>query len=374
MFSKTLLAAATLGSVSAAEWTLQSGTSATMVLGVGVSSETYTVAAAGQNGVGAEIESFNGQKWTKEFLPAGTLMDAAASDKVSVGVSMWEVLLSTDGVNYATAENIKGLSQSCSVFGDGSDLGLVGTFTTGDKGISGVAHSSDNGATWTVSEVPIGMVRYGSFPTKDTWYVTSGMWGDSVSSDKTSTHMSSLISVANGKTAIKDKLELKNFNNSTLGADGYWGAISKTTDGGATWNVVFHSSDSDVYYFNGISCSSETHCVAVAEGNVYVAFMTSDGGATWKETLTSSGNVPDNLVSMMGAAWQDDNNGWLAGVAKDGRTLTGIFFKTTDGGNTYTVGQELENCYPIDLDMKGTTGAAACLDSSGTSGYVAMYV
>ena len=91
--------------------------------------------------------SFNGEKWTKEFLPAGTLMDAAASSEVSVAVSMWEVLLSTDGgATYTTVENVKGLSQSCSVFGEGSDLGLVGSFTTGaTPGVSGVAHSPDAG-------------------------------------------------------------------------------------------------------------------------------------------------------------------------------------------------------------------------------------
>jgi hypothetical protein len=76
----------------------------------------------------------------------------------------------------------------------------------------------------------------------------------------------------------------------------------------------------------------------------------------------------------VGAAWQDDNNGWLAGVAKDGRDLTGLFYKTTDGGASFSLEQSLLNCYPIDLDFKGTTGAAACLDSSGSYGQVAMYL
>lgn len=75
-------------------------------------------------------------------------MDAAASEQVSVGVSMWEVLLSTDGGStYTVADNVKGLSQSCSVFGDGSDLGLVGSFTAASdiRPVSGVAHSPDAG-------------------------------------------------------------------------------------------------------------------------------------------------------------------------------------------------------------------------------------
>ena len=55
-------------------------------------------------------------------------------------------------------------------------------------------------------------------------------------------------------------------NTTAVEENGWWGAISKTTDAGQTWQTVFHSQPSDVYYFNGISCSSDTHCVAVAEG------------------------------------------------------------------------------------------------------------
>ena len=42
---------------------------------------------------------------------------------------------------------------------------------------------------------------------------------------------------------------------------------------------------------------------------------------------------------MMGAAWEDDSVGWVAGTAKNGRDLTGLFYKTTDGGNTYSLEQ-----------------------------------
>jgi len=55
--------------------------------------------------------------------------------------------------------------------------------------------------------------------------------------------------------------------NSTVGATGWFGAVSRTTDGGATWTEVFTTDlATDYLYFNGISCSSETHCVVAAEG------------------------------------------------------------------------------------------------------------
>ena len=34
----------------------------------------------------------------------------------------------------------------------------------------------------------------------------------------------------------------------------------------------------------------------------------------------------------------------------------------------------MDNCFPIDMDFEGSTGAAACLSSSGSSGYAAMYL
>lgn len=87
--------------------------------------------------------------------------------------------------------------------------------------------SFKTGATWTTSAVPVGMVRYGSFPSKvcvasyaaqlyshivtivvfvkDTWYVTSGMWGDDVSSSKGTARMSSKVTVgADGRASIQD--------------------------------------------------------------------------------------------------------------------------------------------------------------------------
>ena len=93
--------------------------------------------------------SFNGEAWTKEYLPASSLMDAAASEKVSVGVSMWQVMLSNDhSASYVALTNIYGLSQSASVFGDdGSELGLVGSWivTNDALPVSGVAYSADAG-------------------------------------------------------------------------------------------------------------------------------------------------------------------------------------------------------------------------------------
>lgn len=149
------------------------GTGATTLVGVGASSKDLLVAGASNNGDGGFIEQYDGDNWVHDKVPGGLLMDAAASEQAIVGVSMWPVFLSKDnGKTFDTLDSIYGLSQDANIFGTGSDIGLVGSFTqktsddTWANAVIGVAHSADAGATWSLSEVPGGDVRYGSFPSQ----------------------------------------------------------------------------------------------------------------------------------------------------------------------------------------------------------------
>lgn len=92
------------------------------------------------------------------------------------------------------------------------------------------------------------------------------MWGDSSVEQNEKKSISPMLSVSKSGSVTLQRERVMSGDNSTSTESGWWGAISKTTDGGATWSTVFHSEPTDVYYFNAISCSSETHCVAVAEG------------------------------------------------------------------------------------------------------------
>ena len=166
-----LHATAFMGLSSAQEWAFQQGTTATMVLGVGTADDNTMVAAASSNGVGAFLERYDGSAlWSKDLLNVGLVMDAAVSKTVTVATSTFPISISTDGgATYVISDKIGGVSQSASVFGDGSDIGLVGSFMTSkttQSAISGVAHSADAGVTWNILEVPMGWVRYGAFPSK----------------------------------------------------------------------------------------------------------------------------------------------------------------------------------------------------------------
>jgi photosystem II stability/assembly factor-like uncharacterized protein len=154
---------------------------------------------------------------------------------------------------------------------------------------------------------------------------------------------------------------------------GYYGSISKTTDGGATWSEVYHSAATDNFYFNGIACSSDTHCVAAGEGassEDNIALFTTDGGVTWTQSDVS---FDTNVVSCTSVAWMSDTVGWLGATAKTGRDLEGLFYKTTDGGKSYVLDQQVDNCFIMDIDSVGETGVASCLSSSGSSASVAQY-
>jgi hypothetical protein len=180
--------------------------------------------------------------------------------------------------------------------------------------------------------------------------------------------------------SVKFHEAMINVNGNSTEPTGWVGSISKTTDGGNTWKTVFQSDLlNDYYYFNQISCSSDTHCIAVAEGDDAInggylvkAIVTFDGGDTWTDALTAE-NTPENAVSVMGAAWETNDEGWVGITTKNGRTLSTAFMKTEDGGKTFALHQTLADCYLMDMAFNDGVGVASCASSSGSSSSIAMY-
>ena len=206
------------------------------------------------------------------------------------------------------------------MFGANEDkLALVGTFiskaTKVPTSVSGVAISEDSGHTWRISQinVPTGYTRYGAFPSEKVWYVTSGIWADSAAAVSGEHRLSRGYSVT--KSGLKYSAPVRS-TNETLSATDWFGSVQKTTDGGLTWSEVFVIPSTDLLYFNQISCSSESQCVAVAEGDTasggyrVAAYLTTDGGATWTQTLDAAD------VGLTGAYMSSPTEGWLAGTTK----------------------------------------------------------
>ena len=100
-----------------------------------------------------------------------------------------------------------------------------------------------------------------------------------------------------------------------------------------------------------------------------LAFTTNDGGATWTKSFTST------EVSLMGAAFINSNDVWIVGTAKSGRELLGQYRLSTDGGKTFSLIQSLSDCLAMDLSFgDDEVGYSVCLNSAGSSGYIAMYL
>jgi hypothetical protein len=401
-------------------WKFANNTSAMTLVGVGAESDVRAVAGAAQNGYGASVMRYDGNIWSHEKGEgAGLLLDAAVGSKYTVATSIFPIIVSTnDGASYNTVDSLGGASQSAHVSSTGV-ISLVGSFlvpVTDYKPdqVYGVARSVDGGESWRVSRIAEGYCRYGSFPSDNVWYVANGMWGsdptapmsarvfqhsfnvdrqmDNAARSLQPYPISSRITMGGiGSGGFKihthertnvEVVRLRRIleeGSHEDGSSGWFGSISKTVDGGRTWSTVFASNPkTDFFYFNNIACSSETHCVAVAEGDdaatggsTILAFVTFDGGITWENTLQS---VDPNVVSIMAAAWVSDSEGWLGATMKDRNKLSAVFYHTVDGGKTFTVGQTLDDCFVMDMDFGGDVGFVSCVSSSGSSARVAMYI
>ena len=302
-----------------------------------------------------------------------------------VAPGMGSILVSPDGVNYAAADGVRGIAQTADVYGTNKDqFAIAGSWQVTDPntgrptGIYGVASSTYNGATFTISSnVPDGFVRYGAYPSDNVWYVASGMWGSDPSVSKSVRALSSRVKFDsfNGKTML-DFDANKHHKMADTNSTGWFGSVSKSVDGGRSWKQVLTTNLAEDYvYFNEISCSSELNCIVVGEGDTAdgqyytVAYTTFDGGNTWEKTFSSTA-----YVSLTSVVFSSATDAWIAPCKKSGRTLSGQFMKSTDGGKTFSLVQSLDNCYAIDLDFsQDGAGYAACLSSSGSSGSVATY-
>lgn len=115
-----------------------------------------------------------------------------------------------------------------------------------------------------------------------------------------------------------------------------YGAVLKTTDGGATWQLQNVKGD----FFRSISClgPDEVWCVGY-NGTI---IHTADGGANW-EKLRNGDNPLLKKYRLRSVAFRDRNTGYASGDK-------GLIIKTVDGGQHWS---ELEHL--TDNDFKSIT-------------------
>jgi photosystem II stability/assembly factor-like uncharacterized protein len=277
----------------------------------------------------------------------------------------------TNGTVFMPAKDQVLESESQSVEGVvGVPLGYGVTGQFGTK--NGVAISTDGGNTFSMVDCGLNnetyMTRYGSFPSATTWYLSAGSWGSNAA--ERANNKARGVRQLTERIAVHmnpDTLELKpvfdlstHKRRTTQDNNGYYAAITKTTNGGKTWTQVFNNVNN--YYPNAISCPTVNDCWFVAEsggasdqpGANIIA--TNDGGQTWKTQFTNS----NPSYSLMAINMISATEGWAAGGILDA-SFDGEWLHTSNGGVTWTP-TTLKGVYGNDLSFV-TTG-------SGSGNYV----
>jgi len=266
---------------------------------------------------------------------------AKSLDHVVVGGALFQVY-STDGYYFNASKNDYVTPSQDAEIVPGGLFALIGE----NGKCNGVA-TSLTGNLWKCLDIGVNAslfpVRYGSMPTKDTWYVTSGYWPENEINKAKSDFRSITQKIRLNKRS--QKLEFsKRVQPQTNDDPPYTALIAKTTDGGKTWTTVFQNTTD--YYFNDIDCFSSNHCVAVAEGDSAHIFMTMDGGATWDEVLYDA----DPEASLMRVAMVSETEVWATGGHMAQLSFHGRFWHSMDGGKTFEL-EFIKGLYIIDIDM-----------------------
>lgn len=368
-----LILLALLGFLQAAlaqEWQVGGVNKYTTLMGVHAVSATEAYGSVIDNNVGAGLVRTTDSAATGTFFgPVGAMnMDIAVTgDKSTVAVvGLGGIFLGQPAsANFAKVEGIHGITQNVEAWGE-KGLGVTGQFTFSlTDSVNGVTVSKDAGQTWAHYDIGVDAThyyaRYGAFPSDTTWYVTSGMWPSderAAPSARDASQLSAYLRVKGNNTleatpnVRAQKLRRAVGDNTT----GWYGGISRTTNGGETWTQVFNT---DLFYFNQIHCTDTGNCLAVGENddNAFVV-GTKDGGNTWQTVLTAPAGVSLVAVRML-----SPNEAWVAGGAQSrAGGLQGYYYHTTDAGASWTLSNA--GGYAFDLSFSEGAGYSAFLTQS----------
>lgn len=333
-----LAAPAVAAPLADADWTIKKLSFSAVSIGVYFkdASNGWSSFTDGSSGISLTKTTDGGSTWNTVNNQTSDLMimgvDGTASPLSVATTGMLGTEVSNDGNNFVRSRGAPFISQSIRAYDDGRVVLATD---------SGVYVSSDAGKSYTAKAIPASILktpaRYAAAPSAKVIYVTAGEWPSQ--SNKTEAELTLKLSseaslrkrtFANGKSQLR--LELGN-PSPRADPSGYKAQILKSVDGGASW--VSQLFDAGNFYFNGIDCIDEDHCVAVAEGfgqdgsaapgaRVYV---TSDGGSTWGLTHHDTTDGSSLMAVRMRSATSH-----VAG----GRLATGISLHSADGGKTYT--------------------------------------
>jgi len=353
----------------------------TIILAVAFADTTNGLVPYDDNGVGPGVKTTTdgGKTWSHGTPTkySSLLMDASMVKKNAVIGGTFDAQWSVDaGTSWNVTTGDKIVGQNCETINGLQDEKFFG-ITGGDiHGRNGVAISLDGGKTVKFYNISIAqtLTRYGAFPSRNTWYISAGMFPSSTSEEPTSRlvrRITSRLSVhADVKTGHRS-VRLRRASEPAKQAppsNDWSGELLKTSDAGKTWESQFFTTD---FYFNGIDCQDETHCCAVGESDEGAAagarIMCTQDGKNWKQVYFAAG-PEHSLIAMRHVPGKD--GGWYAGGGDlpSQLNITGHFPHSTDGGNTWTV-EILKKVYVTDIAIvDGDHGWATTIEEDTQCG------
>ncbi len=343
--------------IAAADWSVKQLEFSALSIGIAMINETTGWSSyIDNNGSGMRITKTvdGGETWTPVPNQTNPIMvlgvdvsNDPALDIVTTG--MHATSHSADGDSFTASVGAPFMSQSIRAMGSGR-VALASD--------SGPCLSTNGGRTFKCYQVPFkygNWGRYVSWPSADVIYITAGNWPNSSSTNRmrqrqltanlhvVTRSLHGAAGSAIGSTlaletraprpldATQTQQAVQTSPGTAIGSPGYFAELWKSADGGASWTSLV--TDEGRFYFNGIDCIDEIHCVAVAEGFGHDGstapgarvFTTSDGAAFRQSHLEDVDGSELMAVRMLSPT-EHHVGGLLQG---------GVSLHSDDGGASY---------------------------------------
>jgi photosystem II stability/assembly factor-like uncharacterized protein len=365
-----------LPAVLASSWTPTSF-SQSVIMSIDMVDDQTGYIAGGDNGVGANVlKTTDGGKTftsmqTKFAMMFLAITASSADDAVVAGLGLLSGgnQYTTDGEHFTNSSMPKVIMQQT------QDVQLIegvegGVATTGQFSFAGsnatqnmVAVSNDYGATFDFVNVggdPNIPARYGSFPSPNVAVIASGTWPPSKrthrkESNKNVKHVTRNVAVHFDEKTGKTSMHLNREHRKKASDSGWYAQIFVSNDG-KTFTQTYENT---TFYFNQISCASETVCYAGGENDdMGFGYLTTDGGQTWSELFHAPG------TSIMAAYAISEDEAYIAGGVLSPLGINGTVFHITNQGQTVT-SEVVPGYYFTDLHFTDSNhGWATVMDTS----------